>query len=42
MDNTLYLSIANTPGKKPETLCVPFIFIVKWKLFVVMAKNKAL
>ena len=42
LDNTLRLSIANAPEKRTETLCVPFVFIVKWKLFVVTAKNKAL
>lgn len=42
MDSTLYLSIGNTPEKKIATLCVLLVFIVKWKLFVVFAKNKAL
>lgn len=42
VDNALYLSIANTPEMETETLCVPFVFTVKWKLFVVLAKNKAL
>ena len=42
LDNTLRLSIANAPEKRTETLWVPFVFVVKWKLFVVTAKNKAL